>query len=1702
MNKSNLRYGNTILLVILGVNILTLMVVPSTYTTIINDEKSYVQPGKQGLPYSPSIVSESLHSTLEQQNASLEKHFPFSSKNQQQSVPSPRQLNFSSELHPEASRPPFTDSTSRVQALAVGDFNNDSIPDVAVGSWVGDSNVYFIDGATGTTLYTNTDPIYWVDSLAVGDFNNDSIPDVAAGSSDDIYFIDGATGITMYTNTDPTNRVQALAVGDFNNDSIPDVAAGSDDTTVYFIDGKTGTTLYTNTDSTGKVLVIGVADFNNDSIPDVSAGMSLPADYTVYFINGKNGSTMYTNADPVEVTALAVGDFNNDSIPDVAAEGGYNVYFIDGTTGGTMYTNTDPTSGVGAIVVADFNNDAIPDVVAGSSDSNVYFIDGNGTTMYTNTDATSYVRALAVGDFNNDSIPDVAAGSWDSNVYFIDGTTGTTMYTNTDATSYVRALAVGDFNNDSILDITAGSEDTNVYFIFSDRYAPVLQYCLLPVIPTTEVIWEFQVILDEPNLDTIFLKYYDSNNSIAQVEPLKITPNIAHFSILPFQSDLLKFWFWANDTWGHTKAQGNETNSYTLRIFQQHLFTNSDPIGDVYVLAAGDFNDDGSPDVAAHDFTAGRSTVYFIDGVTGTTMYNNSDPSRTDWIDAGALVVADFNNDAIPDVAAGSRDSNVYFIDGTTGSTMYINTDPTSSVKAIVVADFNNDAIPDVAAGSWDSNVYFIDGSTGTTLYTNTDPTEAIITLVMADFNNDAIPDVAAGGWHSTVYFINGATGTTLYTNTDSLREIEAMAVGDFNNDSIPDVAAGSPDSNVYFIDGGTGTTIYTNTDPTREVEALVVADFNNDGIFDVAAGAAETVYFIDGVTGTTMYTTNLGIPISLMFVEDIVRSSIPDLVVASHLAGDIFIIDSHAGRIQERVSLDFTNILSIVLEDFDQNGLVDIALGGSGSVSVVQPLSPFSNMVSTFFNPLTIAQGHQLTFTAALRDRWNRGIGNATVTLVVRKSGTETFLVYPSGELWDGFYNFSLFTTDWEVGEWELYMLAARAPYTPLALVDYQTMDGMYLPAARITVRGNISADFVLSSETGFFSPETGFLSRVRSGSNITLQGTLQDAYYHLLTESDASLVVSFNNQTYVATFIEAGKAITYFTTQYMASGTYNLSITITGQYLTTIQHTLTVEIIPWILTLFVSSDPPLTLSQGATLNFTATLYDALDTPLDHANVTLYVRREGTNTFASYLGIERANGSYQFSVPTSDWRIGKWELYFTATRAPYNNLALTDYQVTEDTYVPARTLTLTSKLVPSFYLETEGGVYSSGLQLLSNVVAGSNITLRIDLQDSYHHSLTSEDVSISVSFNDQTYGMDVVTGSAIGTIPTQGLKHGEYTISILIIGQYLEDYFINLKVQIIPQQPGFGVPPVIFFLLAILSVGFSGIFIIGIYKLYRSTTTDSRKLWTTVPPNNVELDEKETTSVEQLLTKLKVLVGLLIITTFGSALLLFTEPVWAFLLVCVALGEITLLFFLWFYSSLYSRLLRFKLLTSFKTWLPTIFMIVVLLLFVFVSLLLTFIIATQTQWFEYLIQQGGQINLLNIPIPSLLWTIAISSFATGFLVYVIAALYNTYSNTKELKALYQEIQAGYHDLSQLPHLLQDQIGKNSQKALRSLSLLLLLWYAAILYTFVTTFQIYEYTFFLLVAGLPALLPFVVIILLVIWDWINLVERLRNILKK
>jgi streptogramin lyase len=384
---------------------------------------------------------------------------------------------------------------STPRALAIGDFNNDTIMDVAVGN-TGTQNVGVLIGhRDGTfsnqTLYkANSNPY----AIAVGDFNNDNQLDIVTG-----YYFTACIGIYIGLGNGTFSRETTypagagpycIAVGDFNNDGRLDVVIpNSNDQNIGVLLGNgDGSFANQNIFSTGAgsfPASLAVGDFNNDNRPDIVVADE-DTDSVGVFIGYGNGSFAKQITYPASSAprAVNVGYFNNDTYLDIVValalsdSIGLLLGFGDGTfTNPTMFA-TGLSSYPAGIAVANWNDDKWMDVaIVHKTAVNVGIFLGSGDKIFAvqnkySTGLGSAPQSIAVHDFNKDKRLDVVvtnSGTDNIGVFmgYGDGTFGNqTIYPTGDGSS-PWSVAVGDLNNDGLLDIAVANRDSSDIAVFT-----------------------------------------------------------------------------------------------------------------------------------------------------------------------------------------------------------------------------------------------------------------------------------------------------------------------------------------------------------------------------------------------------------------------------------------------------------------------------------------------------------------------------------------------------------------------------------------------------------------------------------------------------------------------------------------------------------------------------------------------------------------------------------------------------------------------------------------------------------------------------------------------------------------------------------------------------------------------------------------------------------------------------------------------------------------------------------------------------------------------------------------------------------------------------------------------------------------------------------------------------------------------------------
>jgi hypothetical protein len=266
------------------------------------------------------------------------------------------------------------------------------------------------------------------------------------------------------------------------------------------------------------------------------------------------------------------------------------------------------------------------------------------------------------------------------------------------------------------------------------------------------------------------------------------------------------------------------------------------------MVALADLNGDGILDiVSANGFSpTGDGGVSVLlgngDGTFKPAMKIAAGGSPT------MVVVGDFNNDGIPDIAVSNSPSpdlpvpvvggppvnsvSIYFGNGDGTFKAPINT-PTLGAFGMFAADFNGDGKLDLAITTATVVQILLNNGNGTFTVSNTTVPGFSARILGGDFNGDGNQDLLVSGAEML------GNGDGIFTVSPGQVLLGAGFLGDFNGDGIPDLTEQDVESGRFFVGlmtfglpGGTWAPSFITS--VTSVGPGVAADFNGDGKLDI----------------------------------------------------------------------------------------------------------------------------------------------------------------------------------------------------------------------------------------------------------------------------------------------------------------------------------------------------------------------------------------------------------------------------------------------------------------------------------------------------------------------------------------------------------------------------------------------------------------------------------------------------------------------------------------------------------------------------------------------------------------------------------------------------------------------------------------------------------------------------------------------------
>ena len=866
-----------------------------------------------------------------------------------------------------------TGKSSRPWFISLGDFDDDSLVDIAVIDVL--NNHLIIFKGNGNRSFSiqmkhstglNSNPY----SIAVDDFDQDNKSDIVISnyennnilllSSYQIYSI----GVPRSYSTGEDSLPVSIVVDDFNDDKQLDIIVSDyiGNRLLMFLGFGNGTFSPFQTILTMEGIVftfIVSADLNNDNQSDII--MTIGNYASIGVVLGQNDgsftfSDWYSTPQYSSTSGITVADVNNDQNIDIITShiwSGYIGIFIGYGNGSLSQVNEysiGNESYPSSLVAVDLNNNHHVDLAvihSGEYRISIHLGYGNGSFIQSNIISTGEhdpIQITAV-DLNNDNQFDLVFVSLTSSSIGIllgygNGTFSNLRTYYTSEGSDPKSLIVKDFNQDNRLDIvvsTLGIIKLGIFFGYGDgRFTKMMA-----------------MATEGSGFSRIIVSGDFNNDHQIDIVVIGSDPN----GIVIYLTDLIATF-------------GKERNYLTGSI--------SHP----YSITSGHFNNDTQLDLVLVDSESAIVEIFvysnngrFIRRSSSSTGFNSNPRS---------VVCADFNKDNRLDLAtANYRNSSITVFtglgDGTLNELHRYSTGEDSFPSSVSVGDLNNDSWIDMIVTNQEKDNIEIFLAFNYRTFLSYDIQLKLysfpFTIATADLNNDSHMDIVVSIWdpESIVIYFGDGNGSFIETTTLKADQYSnSIVVGDFNGDKYLDIAVSSWNDfglSIFFSHGN-GTfaeriPYFTNTSYSM---GLVTGDLNNDTYLDIVIvdqykGRIGVMlgYGNGSFPSVRIYSMQNGSISTSVVIKDLNNDNIEDIVIANRDRHCLEILFGYGNGSFTDVKCfstgRYSGPYSIVLEDFNRDHFIDIAVVNQQAQNI-QILAGYGN--GSFSTMRTYSTGSQ----------------------------------------------------------------------------------------------------------------------------------------------------------------------------------------------------------------------------------------------------------------------------------------------------------------------------------------------------------------------------------------------------------------------------------------------------------------------------------------------------------------------------------------------------------------------------------------------------------------------------------------------------------------------------------------------------------------------------------------------------------------------
>ncbi len=643
---------------------------------------------------------------------------------------------------------------------------------------------------------------------------------------------------------------------------------------------------------------------------------------------------------------IQVGDFNKDGYVDFLYHNNGLQQLLammgDGSGGRIQYGAIEMPLGINMIVAAQLDYDSEPEFVVrdgdqgfrvkpGLNEQTVYVDDPNISYTFFGSTGDAFVGMVRAGDLDNDGRDELVFNTSEDRLFIRRADTETIFEVAVPGLGEQNTLyEVADYDGDGDLDLLLFSQDT-------ERFLLVEGTGTLTLGPVREIMRAYPSIAederpvfaqidDNPAMDMVVM---DTANDSFRIEYNFL---VDAFSVQEIATGEVAIPL-------HVAGDLDGSGEPDLIVFRLNQYPNAFT-GPKYFPAI------------IHDF----ATANPVSGDLAVGQPRSSDPYyHGGWLSdfpKPTVTSHDVDEDGDEDIVwfgfSGGVNQGAWYMENRSGvqGVPQLGMPGYDIVDEVVHAlplDIDGDGYDEIIlAGELSLRVYDLQDGSSDRVVGSRDS----FMVCAPDLDGDGTPELVNGdrGLQELRIYTkqpDGAYGDRIRLLFDGKGPFYGLEVADFNNDGLDDVAAMAFNGTVSVFLGGVGPTLtwladIQATDPSGSKPAAL--DYDSDGLMDLAVGADEIVgieLFRNEGDGT--FSPGPIIPIAFdtsspywVTAGDLDLDGNTDLVVTNNVSQIAVIFLDGAGNSIQTQMIPVSNPVEAVIEDFNNDGLPDIAIAGN----------------------------------------------------------------------------------------------------------------------------------------------------------------------------------------------------------------------------------------------------------------------------------------------------------------------------------------------------------------------------------------------------------------------------------------------------------------------------------------------------------------------------------------------------------------------------------------------------------------------------------------------------------------------------------------------------------------------------------------------------------------------------------------------------